>query len=91
MVARVARDQFLYETLKRLYDRLQLFVWLDALYEDDASLTRKEHSDLIDIVLSGDTRRAVKHVGDHVQRSHDNVRRALAKRPSLAGVPHWAS
>lgn len=91
LIARVARDQFLSETLNRLYERLQLFVWLDAIYEDDAALTRKEHFDLIDIVLSGDTRRAVRHVADHVQRSHDNVRRALAKRPSLAGVPHWAS
>ncbi len=91
LIARVARDQFLYETLIRLYERLQLFVWLDAIYEDDASLTRKEHFDLIDIVLAGDVRRAVKHVGDHVARSHDNVRRALAKRPSLGVVPSWAS
>jgi DNA-binding GntR family transcriptional regulator len=91
LIARVARDQFLHETLTRLYERLQLFVWLDAIYEDDVSLTRKEHFELIDLILSGDKRRAIKHVEEHVRRSHDNVRRALLKRPSLAGMPHWAA
>ena len=91
LIAKVARDQFLYETLTRLYERLQLFVWLDALYEDDVALTRKEHAELIDIVLAGDRRLALSRVEQHVERSRDNVRRALARRPSLAAVPDWAS
>jgi DNA-binding GntR family transcriptional regulator len=91
LIARVARDQFLFETLTRLYERLQLFVWLDALYEDDAALTRKEHAELIDVVLAGDLRRASKLAEEHVKRSHENVRRALARRPSLASLPQWAA
>jgi DNA-binding GntR family transcriptional regulator len=90
LIARVARNHFLCETLMRLYERSQLFVWLDAIYEDNSALTRKEHFELIDLVLSGDTRGATKRVVEHIQRSHDNVRRALLRHPSLAGVPHWA-
>jgi DNA-binding GntR family transcriptional regulator len=91
LIAKVSRDQYLYETLTRLYERLQLFVWLDALYEDDVELTRKEHAELIDVVLSGDAKRATKFAEEHVERSQKNVRRALVRRPTLAGVPDWAS
>lgn len=91
LIARIARDQFLFETLTRLYERLQLFVWLDALYEDDAALTRKEHAELIDIVLAGDVGRAQTLAIQHVQRSHGNVQRAIARRPALASLPEWAS
>ena len=83
LIARSARDAFLLETLLRLYDRLQLFVWIDALYEDKAKLTREEHRRLLDAMIAGKRREAIAAARDHARRSHANVRKALLRRPSL--------
>ncbi len=83
LIARSARDAFLLETLLRLYDRLQLFVWIDALYEDEAKLTRAEHRRLLDAMIAGKRRDAITAARDHARRSHANVRKALLRRPSL--------
>ena len=82
-IVRIARDAFLLETLLRLYDRLQLFVWIDALYEDEAKLTRAEHQRLLDAMIAGKRRDAIAIARDHARRSHANVRKALLRRPSL--------
>jgi DNA-binding GntR family transcriptional regulator len=82
-IARLAGDAFLLETLLGLYDRLQLFVWIDALYEDDAKLTRAEHRRLLDAMIAGRRRDAIAVARGHARRSHANVRKALLRRPSL--------
>ena len=84
LIARAAHDRFLLDTLMRLYDRLQLFIWIDALYEDDAHLTRREHQDLIEAFTARDRARTIRLADAHLKRSRDNVMRALHARPGLA-------
>jgi DNA-binding GntR family transcriptional regulator len=81
IIAEAADDSFLFDTLMRLYDRMQLFVWLDAIFADDAPKTRREHQELIRLFLEGDEEAATEAASKHVQRSQNNVRRALRVKP----------
>jgi len=80
LIAGYSRDVFLQETLERLYDRLQLFVWIDALFEDDAALTRREHRDLIDAIVRVDVKASLEAARRHARRSHENVRRVIDRQ-----------
>ncbi|MEX0810417.1 MAG: GntR family transcriptional regulator [Dongiaceae bacterium] len=85
IIARAARDELLYEMLMRLYDRLQLFIWIDALYADEARLTRAEHAEIIAAIKAEDVERVVHLATQHLRRSRANVLRVLQARPSLTG------
>lgn len=84
IIVRAARSEFLLETLTKLYDRLQMFVWIDAIYEDEAAVTRREHEAIIDAAQARDEKRLLRLMEQHLRRSKGNVLRALRARPSLA-------
>lgn len=84
IIVRAARSEFLLETLTKLYDRLQMFVWIDAIYEDEATVTRREHEAIIDAAQARDEKRLLRLMEQHLRRSKGNVLRALRARPSLA-------
>jgi DNA-binding GntR family transcriptional regulator len=85
IIARAADNELLFEMLMRLYDRLRLFIWIDALYADEAPLTRSEHRELIAAFKARDEARLLRLARDHLRRSRDNVLRVLKARPSLIG------
>jgi DNA-binding GntR family transcriptional regulator len=84
IIVRAARNEFLLETLTKLYDRLQMFVWIDAIYADEAALTRREHEAIIDAAQARDEKLLLRLMEQHLRRSKGNVLRALRARPSLA-------
>ena len=61
-----------------------MFVWIDAIYEDEAALTRREHEAIIDAAQARDDKRLLRLMEQHLRRSKGNVLRALRARPSLA-------
>ena len=69
--------------LATLYDRLQMFVWIDAIYADEAALTRREHEAIIDAAKARDGKLLLRLMEQHLRRSKGNVLRALRARPSL--------
>jgi len=85
LLVRAAHDGFLEAMLTQLYNRLQLFVWIDALYEDEAPKTRAEHAAIIAAFKAGDEAKLLKLLGAHLRQSKANVLRALRTRPSLTG------
>ena len=66
----------------RLYDRLQMFVWIDAFYADEAPLTRREHQAIIRAARGRDEKKLLKLAESHLRRSKQNVLRVLQARPS---------
>jgi DNA-binding GntR family transcriptional regulator len=84
LIVRAARSDLLVEMLVKLYDRLRMFVWIDAIYADEASVTRREHEDIIDAAKARDEKLLLRLMQQHLRRSKDNVLRALRARPSLA-------
>lgn len=83
LIGEATRNDLLVEMLKRVYDRLQMFIWIDALYADEAALTRKEHQEIMKAFLAKDEARLIKLSRDHLNRSKKNVLRLLRARPSL--------
>jgi DNA-binding GntR family transcriptional regulator len=84
LIGRAARSQPLLEMLKRVYDRLQMFIWIDALYADEATLTRREHREIIAAFKARDERKLTKLSREHLRRSKANVLRFLKARPTLS-------
>jgi DNA-binding GntR family transcriptional regulator len=85
IIAAAAHNEMLLDMLMRLYDRLRLFIWIDALYADEAVLTRREHRQIIAAFRARDEAGLLALARDHQRRSRDNVLRVLKARPSLIG------
>jgi len=82
IIAAAAQDSFLADTLLRLYDRLQMFIWIDAIYADEAVKTRTEHRAIIDAIRKRDKKRLTSLASAHSRRSKNNVLRVLRARRS---------
>lgn len=75
IIARESGQEFLNEILINMYGRLSLFVWVEVLWVDKWDVTRAEHREIVDAVISRDEARARKAAQDHVQRSIDGMGR----------------
>jgi DNA-binding GntR family transcriptional regulator len=84
ILARATGNDLLRDTLLRLYDRAQLFLWIDVLYADPLDETRREHHELINAVLQRDKKAAVAIARAHVRRSKQNVLRVATVRERFA-------
>ena len=85
IIARASHNDMLLDMLMRLYDRLRLFIWIDALYADEAALTRREHRQIIAAFRARNEATLLSLAHDHQRRSRENVLRVLKARPSLIG------
>ena len=68
VVARECGNRLICEALYQLYDRLRLLAWIDFLWFDKWSLTRREHKDLVAALVARDEKRASKAAERHVKR-----------------------
>lgn len=69
VIARECGNALVCDALLQIYDRLRLLTWIDVLWFDTWSTTRKEHRALIAVVMAHDTERAAKVAQRHVRRS----------------------
>lgn len=88
IIARESGDPFLFETLKSLYGRLSLLIWVDVLWVDRWDFTRAEHREIVDAIVSRDGKRAAAAAETHVQRSKDDLQRVIDAQTLLHGS-HW--
>jgi DNA-binding GntR family transcriptional regulator len=73
IIARECGNEFIYEALLQLYDRLRLLTWIDVLWFDKWPLTRAEHRDLVAAVAARDGERAAVVAQHHVRRSGEDA------------------
>lgn len=85
VIARETGHRFLYETLRQLYGRLSLLIWVDVLWVDKWDLTRAEHKEIVEAVIARDKDRAVAAAKVHVQRSRDDLKRVVQAQSLLHG------
>lgn len=87
VIAEATGNRYLVETLARIYERLQLALWLEILWIDKWDNTVEEHRAIVDAVCRRDEAAAVEAAKAHVQTSRDNIRR-LAKAKALQMAVH---
>jgi DNA-binding GntR family transcriptional regulator len=68
VVARECGNRLICEALFQLYDRLRLLAWIDFLWFDKWSVTRREHRDLVQAIIARDEKQAAKAAERHVKR-----------------------
>lgn len=77
VIARESGNTLVSDALYQLYDRLRLLTWIDVLWFDAWSVTRREHRELVAAVIARDAERAAKVAQRHVRRSGDGAVRVL--------------
>jgi DNA-binding GntR family transcriptional regulator len=73
VIAQECGNDLISATLHHLYDRLRLLTWIDVLWFDKWAVTRREHLDLVEAVMSRDEDRAAELARQHVCRCRDDV------------------
>lgn len=85
IIARETDHRFLYETLRHLYGRLSLLIWVDVLWVDKWDLTRAEHKEIVEAIIARDKDRAVAAAKVHVKRARDDLMRVVQAQSLLHG------
>jgi DNA-binding GntR family transcriptional regulator len=80
VIARASGNALLAETLSRILDRCQYFVWLELLWLDEWAVARREHAAIVEAICAGDGARAAELARKHVQGSRNNILRFLKAR-----------
>lgn len=80
VIARASGNALLAETLSRILDRCQYFVWLELLWLDEWAVARREHGAIVEAICAGDGARAAELARDHVRVSRNNILRFLKAR-----------
>lgn len=78
LIVRQSRNPFLYETWRRLTEKILPYVWIETLYADDAAQTVREHRKLCDYIRAGKAAAAEKLIRGHISRARDNLMKVLA-------------
>jgi DNA-binding GntR family transcriptional regulator len=69
VIARESGNVLVSDALHQIYDRLRLLTWIDVLWFDTWSTTRREHRELVAAVVAHDADRAARIAQRHVRRS----------------------
>jgi DNA-binding GntR family transcriptional regulator len=75
IIARASGNAVLAETLSKILDRYQYFVWMELLWLDEWAITRKEHAEIVAAICSGDKERAGDLARQHVRGSKTTILR----------------
>ncbi len=81
-IARASGNAFLHETLVRLLDRMQFFIWMEMLYEDRqaADLTRTEHKALLVLIREKRADEAEALIRTHVRTAKQHILKIVRAR-----------
>ena len=97
IIARASGNDVLAETLSKILDRYQYFIWMELLWLDEWAETRKEHADIVSAVINGEKARAAQLARQHVRTSKTTIlrfhRTQTLYKASLTQkmVPHQSS
>lgn len=84
-ILRHSGNAFLYDTWRRLAEKLLPYVWIETLDADDAAQTLREHRALCRLIRAGRARAAEDLLRSHIGRARDNLIRVLTLQGGGAG------
>jgi DNA-binding GntR family transcriptional regulator len=91
VIARVTGNELLRETLSRILDKYQHFIWMELLSLDEWAVARREHAEIVDAICAGDGERAADVATRHVRVSRDNIIRLLRAQTAYRAARARAS
>jgi DNA-binding GntR family transcriptional regulator len=87
VIARESGNALIAGALYQLYDRLRLLTWIDVLWFDTWSITRREHRELVAAVVAQNPERAAKVAQRHVRRSREDAVHVIKVQHAGGAVP----
>jgi DNA-binding GntR family transcriptional regulator len=87
IIAEATGNQFLIDTLRHIYERLQIAVWLEVLWVDPWEVSIDEHREIVDAICQRDADRSAEAARVHVRRSLQNMLRVAKVRESIRVSP----
>jgi DNA-binding GntR family transcriptional regulator len=85
IIAEATGNEVLLDTLKQIYERLQLAVWLEVLWIDRWQDSLAEHNNIVEAICSSDPDRSAEAARAHVRRSLMNMLRVAKTRELVRG------
>lgn len=90
-IAELGGNILLAETVSRLLDRCQAWVWMDLTRLDHWGEARADHRQIVEAVCAGDSTRAEAEMRAHLRDARDNVLRLLTAREELYTLGHFST
>lgn len=73
----------LLDTVKQVYQRLQLAIWMEVLWVDQGARRLAEHREIVAAICAHDPERSAQAARSHVQRTLQNMLRVLETRERM--------
>lgn len=86
IIARASGNNLLADTLSRILDKCQYFVWLELLWLHEWENARNEHAGIVAAICSGDGKSAAELARRHVRGSRNNILRYLTAKTAYRNV-----
>ena len=80
IIARASGNGYLSDSLTKIFDKFQHFVWIELLWLNEWEVARNEHAAIVEAVCSGDGAKAAELARLHVRGSKTNIVRFLQAR-----------
>src|SRR5262245_4786184 len=91
IIARASGNEYLSDSLTKIFDKFQHFVWIELLWLNEWEVARREHAAIVEAVCSGDGAMAAELARLHVRGSKINIVRFLQAKTAYQAAVARAS
>jgi DNA-binding GntR family transcriptional regulator len=91
IIARASGNDYLNDSLTKIFDKFQHFVWIELLWLNEWEVARQEHAAIVEAVCIGDGPRAAELARLHVRGSKTNIVRFLRAKTAYQAAVARAS
>jgi DNA-binding GntR family transcriptional regulator len=91
IIARASGNDYLDDSLTKIFDKFQHFVWIELLWLNEWEVARQEHAAIVEAVCMGDGPRAAELARLHVRGSKTNIVRFLRAKTAYQAAVARAS
>jgi DNA-binding GntR family transcriptional regulator len=91
IIARASGNAYLSDSLSKIFDKFQHFVWIELLWLNEWEVARNEHAAIVEAVCNGDGAAAAELARMHVRVSKINIVRFLQAKSAYQAAVARAS
>ena len=91
IIARASGNDYLSDSLAKIFDKFQHFVWIELLWLNEWEVARREHAAIVEAICKGDGVKAAELARLHVRVSKTNIVRFLRAKTAYQAAVARAS